>query len=651
MTEDNNDSSSRFRRWWRRLPKTTADQQLIEHHQKAEFDRQLVLGLQKKDQRLPGFDQLRHIFRVLTGWEKKIFIGAAIALVVGLVGLIFNIYNNFSQTVPTTGGQYSEGLIGTVRFLNPLFASTNDVDADISSLIFSGLVKNTPQSGIVGDLASSYEVSPDQKQYTFTLRDNIFWHDGMPVSVEDVLFTFDLIKDSDIGSPLKVSFDGVTAEKIDDKTVRFTLKETFPAFLNALTVGILPKHVWQNTPSDAVRLSPLNLKPIGTGPYKFSSLKKDKTGAVHSVTLSSFSDYYVGQPYIDEVTFQIYADFSLAEQALTNRHVLALSYLPKDSRDKLFGDDDSYQDYRLRSLQFPQYVAVFFNQNAAGLLKEKTVRQALAQAIDRQRIVRSVLRGQGTVINGPILPGYVGYDASLTGYEFSTDQANSLLDSAKWAKLDSAEYIAKARAAEQAAQGESFVDRSDEERLQELGQQKFFRQKGNEELTITLTVVDEPESLGIAEIIKENWQAIGVRTVIEAVSVNDVRRTVIKNRDYQAFLYGEVVGSDPDPFPFWHSSQNSDPGLNLAIFTDRRVDAAIEKARQTTDQGVRETEYKNLQNVLLSEVPAIFLFNPTYPYVIDEDVKGLQVDRIFTPADRLSDMASRYFKTKRIWSR
>ena len=169
----------------------------------------------------------------------------------------------------------------------------------------------------------------------------------------------------------------------------------------------------------------------------------------------------------------------------------------------------------------------------------------------------------------------------------------------------------------------------------------------NEILTITLTTVNQPENTKAVELIKKAWEKIGVKVDLQIVEGSRISREIIKPRNYQILLFGIIVGSNPDPYPFWHSSQVQDPGLNLSQLANREVDRLLENARKTLDQEEQRENYQRFQDILTSEIPAIFLYNPTYTYVVDKKIKGISVDRIITPADRFNNLEDWYVKTKK----
>lgn len=574
----------------------------LRHGKQKRLDYKLV-GL-AHNRRLPSIRQLRHIGRVLSSGELRIIKGA---LLVSLACLLVIGYNNLFRniiTLPAAGGEFTEGIVGAPLYVNPLFAQTNDVDLDISRLVFSGLLSYDEELELIPDLAESYSVSDDQKRYTFNLRRDVRWHDGKPFSATDVIFTFKSILDENYRSPLYRTFATVQVAQVDDYTVEFILTEPYAAFLHLMTTGIIPQHVWYDIPPVTAKLSNFNQKPIGTGPYKFARLVKEPTGMIRTYTLERNDSYYQTVPYIKRLTFKFFPDYRTAVDALINRSVDSLGFLPKDQYEKVAGK----KRIALHDVPLSQLNGVFFNGDRADVLRDKTVRQALAYATDKQAIIEQAVRGFGVPATGPILPGFLGY-AETKSYDYNPQKGAQILLDAGW-KLD----------------GETLV-------------------KGSTPLRFTLTVVDQGEFPRVAELLRQQWRQIGVAVDIDLVSRVQIEKDRIIPRNYQALLYGEVIGYDPDPYPYWHSSQRVHPGVNLTSYANRRTDELLEKARQTSDFDDRADAYVAFQGIIAEDVPALFLYSPTYIYPASTDLKGIHIERVASPSDRFIGIEQWYIKT------
>lgn len=624
----------------------------------------MVYSLSPK--KIPSLKQLKQLPRVLSLKEKKIVGSLSLLILISLTFIAINFYQNNFLPVPTTGGEYTEGLIGAPQYINPILSQINDVDSDISKLLFSGLLKYDSQLQLVPDLAKTWEISDDQKTYTFTLRPDLKWHDNEPLTADDIIFTVKSIQDPDFKSPLLVSLRGVTVEKINDQTVKFVLpNEPYPSFAEVLTFGILPEHIWGEIPPINANLTEYNLKPIGSGPWKFKSLAKDRLGNIKSYTIVTNPDYYGQKPYLEKIIFKFYPDFQTGIRAVKNNSAEGLSFLPKDLRQEINGQ----KNLSIYSFYLPQYTAIFFNQKENEDLKDKTIRKALSLAVDKSKILSETLNLEGEIIDGPILPELISNSGQIDrAANFNPKQARELIKDAGWEEISVDEYQKLLDEQQAAAEPQNDSDQSTEEgatenssdnqalaenelplvdKSSEDSQQKFYLKNKDKILTIRLTTVNQPENIKAAGLIKQFWQDIGVKVDLIIVDSSKISREVIKPRNYQVLLFGIIVGSNPDPYPFWHSSQIQDPGLNLSLFANRQADKLLEDARQTTDKDKQKEKYQQFQDILSDELPAIFLYNPTYTYIVSQKIKGINIDRITIPSDRFNNLSDWYIKTTR----
>jgi len=616
-----------------------------------DLDKKLVYSLNSK--KIPSLKQIKYLPRVLDAKQLKQFRIALALIGLSFIFLIGNFYfRNFLPT-PVAGGEYVEGLIGAPQYINPLLSQTNDVDSDIARLVFSGLLKYDKDLQLVLDLAEKYEVSEDKKTYTFTLKNNLKWHDGQPLVADDVIFTFQSVQDKDFKSPLLVSWRGVQVQKVDDKTIKFILPDVYPSFLDLMTTGILPEHTWAEIPPLNANLTEYNLKPIGSGPWKFKTLTKDRLGNIKSYVLIPNPDFYGPKPYLQKLTFKFYPDFESAIEAAKSHAVEGISFLPKKNK----ADLQSSRNLKLYSFDLPQYTAVFFNQKQNAILKDKNVRLALALATDKQNILTEALRLEGKIIDGPILPFQIDLSDDKK-IKFDLAAANKLLDEGGWKQITTEEYLKMKEEAAVKNQATSTPTSTDEVVKDQIelvdegsgGQsQAIYRLKKDQILEINLVTVNQPENIKTAELLRSSWQNIGVKVNLEIIDSGKIVRDIIKPRNYQVLLFGIIVGTNPDPSPFWHSSQVQDPGLNLALLSNREADKLLEDAKKAEDIEKQKQDYIKFQDLLTEELPAIFLFNPTYTYVIYKNIQGIDTQRVIVPADRFNNLSNWYLKTKRVW--
>jgi len=575
--------------------------------EQTNLDKKLVFSLAKK--RLPSWQQFQHLPQYLSK-KERIIVRILIVIIIASLGfLLVKFYQRHIVYLPRQGGTYSEALVGQPSYINPTLCQ-NDIDRDISQLIYSGLFKYNQALELIPDLAESYEISEDKKTYTIHLRPDVKWHNSNTLLADDVLYTFEIINDSDYNSPLAASFQGVIIERIDDYTITFILPEPFSPFLSNLTFGILPSHIWSDISYSNFRLAEYNTKPIGTGPFQFKELTKDRSGNIKSYTIERNANYYQRAPYLEKIIFKFYPDFESAVNALKNNNIDGVSYIPKNLKESLI----KTKNVITYSLQLPQYTALFLNQKNA-LFKNEDINKALTLATDKQRILDEALNGEGVIVHAPILEGFLGYHPDVIKFDFNPKRAAEVLDEQGW-------------------------------KVPEGG---GLRQKDGAELKFTLTTVDQTEYLKTTNILRENWEAINVGVELKIMNPLRVDKEIIKPRNYEAFLYGEIMGADPDPYPFWHSSQTFNGGLNLSNYYNKEVDQLLEEARRIDDSEERHIKYIHFQNTLADDAPAIFLYSPLYDYGVTKDIKGFDTKRITVPSDRFNGVEDWYIKTKLGW--
>lgn len=535
--------------------------------------------------------------------------------IVGAIILGFRLYLYATVIKPGYGGTINIALVGSPRFLNPVLNQINDVDKDLSTIIFSGLMKYNQQGELIPDLAQEYAIGDNGKIYEVTLRENIKWQDGQPLTADDVLFTVQTIQNADFRSPIRPLWQGIEAEKVNDRVIRFKLKNIYVSFLNNLTFGILPKHLWTNIAPSQFALNELNLKPVGSGPYKFSKLQKDKNGTIKSLEFAAGRDYFGGRPFIDTLTFYFYPSENDAFAAYKKIEADVFSFVSVknfiDLKNKANGQ------FNILPIGLPRYFAVFFNQSQNKFLADKTVRQSLTLATDKQEIIDAVFGGYGRLANSPLLPGMTGYSDQTKITDFSLDSATSTLAAAGWKDVD----------------GDGIL---------EIG-------KTNDQLEITLTTIDWPELVQIAEILKNQWSLVGAKINLDIRETAKIQPDVIKPRQYQALLFGEVLGEEPDLFHFWHSSQKVESGLNLALYDNPEADKLLTSAMEDLDKNSRAQKNQQIIDLIVNDIPAIFLFSPDYLMLAAKTIMGLDLKNLDLPSSRFSQINQWYLKTQRVF--
>ncbi len=515
---------------------------------------------------------------------------------------------------PATGGVYSEGLVGALGRLNPLLDWNNPADRDVDRLLFSGLIRFDERGMPQPDLAESWGVNAEGTIYNFTIRPNAIWHDGQPVTSDDVLFTIELLKSNGSLYPqdIKDLWANVEVRKLNDKNLKFTLPEPFAPFLDYLTVGILPKHILETVPPEGLASAEFNIKPIGSGPYKFDHLILSG-GQIAGVVLTAFDAYYGQPPYIPQVVFRYYPSSAAALDAYEQGEVLGISRISADTLQEAL----ALPNLSLYSSRLPQLSMVMLNLNnpEVPFLQNAQVRRALLLALNRQRMVSTLLQGQAIVAHGPILPGSWAYYDGIEHLEYDPETAISLLKAEGY-------VIPPEGGAVRAKEGQALI--------------------------FTLLHPDDELHTQIAQTLQASWATIGVQVNLQAVPYDRIAFDYLGPRAYQAALVDLNLARtpDPDPYPFWHQAEATG-GQNYAQWDNRTASEYLEQARVNTDFGMRARLYRNFQVVFAKELPSLPLYVPVYSFAVDAQVLGVQVPPLYDISDRFSVVTKWYLVTRR----
>ena len=547
--------------------------------------------------------------KVLSNKERHLILVFLVVILGCVIAIPITTYFHFTTPIAASGGSISEGIVGEPRHINPLLSQT-DADRDLVKLIYSGLFKYNEDGKLVPDLAKSYEVSPDELNYTVFLKENLQWHDNKPLTVDDIIFTIQTAQNTDYGSLQRINWQGVELEKADEQTIIFKLKNKYAQFLNNLTLPIIPTHLWENIRPINFALSELNLKPIGSGPYKFNRLQKDSSGRIRLYELEANNNFYGQGPFIDKIQFKFYESEDALIDAFNKSEFDNLSFVSSKNLNKI----KFKQRLEIENSKMPRYFGVFFNQNQSKTLSDKNIRLALTYATNKNTLIQNVLDSNGVAIDSPMLEVVFNSNQEVKKYEHNKELAKETLSKAGWGKTD----------------------------------ENGILMNKEEKLTIKLTTSTWPELAEVAKQIQGQWKEVGIDIQIEMLPTPELQQ-VIKERNYQMLLFGEILNLDPDPFSLWHSSQKRDPGLNLALYDNKSADTLLEDARKTIDPTERMKKYEEFQNLVIEDVPAIFLYSPYYLYAHSKKLKGFENKIISTPSDRLLNIEKWYVETRRVW--
>ncbi len=544
--------------------------------------------------------------------KKRIIVVLTLCTVLLVLIASYNTwYFKTTIEIPIEGGTYAEGLVGQPKYLNPVFAVT-DTDQDITSLVFSSLLKVDQKGEFVPDLAKSWEISDNGKQYDFFLKENIPWHDGELFTVDDVYFTIAVLQHPDTPSPLKANFANVAMEKVDPYHIRFRIPSPYAYFLHNLTIGILPYHVLKDLPPAQLITHDFNIKPIGTGPFKFKELVPDEKGSgFSSIRLVRNDSYFLQKPYIQDVVFSFFPATIDLINAYQRRVIDGIASLaPSDA------DDVSKTNIILHQYHIPEVQTVFFNLLSTSPVRDLDVRHALASAIDKVSLLHTSLADQGVLVDGPLLTPIEDPDLLAKQQGMTLASLQALLEEKGWKENP------------------------------ETG----IREKNGEPLTFSLFLSSSTEDITTATTLVDQWQKIGVQVDLSIFSPRTLYQDYILTKNYDALLTKVNVGLDKDQYPLWHSSQRNVVGsFNFSNYSDIEVDRILQNARRILDPIKREESYTRFEEILAEDVPAIFLYSPYYLYGVDRKVQGIQEQRMLTkPSDRFNTIVQWSVVSKRV---
>ncbi len=515
---------------------------------------------------------------------------------------------------PVTGGIYTEGLVGSLNRLNPLLDFNHPNDHDIDRLLFSGLMRHDDRGVPQGDLAESWGISQDGKTYNFTIRSNAKWHDGEPVTSDDVAFTIELLRSEESIAPQDVKdlWNDIEILSLDEKTIQFRLPEPFAPFMDYVTFGIVPQHLLEGLSFNEIIDAAYNLKPVGSGSYRFDRLIVEN-GQITGVALAANPDYYQPRPFIDHFVFRFYPDAVSALEAYRNEEINGIGHVSDDILPAALRETN----LRLYTGRLPELSLIYFNLDnpKVAFFSQPEVRQALYAGLNRQWMIDNLLGGQAIIADSPIFPNTWAYYEDIERVEFDAEGAIEMLKEAGFSIPASGGSV-----------------------------------RANEEgtpLEFELLYPDDERHTLLAEAIRNDWEKLGVNVLLTPMPYEELVNDYLATRLYQAALVDINLANspDPDPYPFWHQAQATG-GQNYSKWDDRQASEYLEQARVTTDLGQRAKLYRNFQVRFSQELPALPLFYPVYTYGVDSQVQGVRMGPLFDSCDRFATVTQWYLEAR-----
>lgn len=529
-------------------------------------------------------------------WQLLLAV-SGFAIVIALLSFQVQSAALCTETVPSSGGTVTVGLVGRPVSLNPLLSDGFPVDQTLNDLIYDGLTvidrEGLPQPA----LAESWSVSEDGLTMRVLLRDDAVWHDGQPVTTADVAFTYGLLQDKSFAgnAGLSALWQTVTISVIDERTIDFTLTQPFAPFPEALSRGILPAHLLGDVSPADLASTEFNQSPVGTGPFRVAPGQNwVQTG---QLALLPNPGYWQEPAQITGVTYQFLPDDLTMLEGYASGQLLAI----EDVAPVLTPDVAMLEDIRLFSDRVPRYSSLLFNVSGQGApgIGDLAVRQSLAQALDREALVDTVLNGQGIVFEGPYLPDSWAYSPQyLTVYESQPLSATLRLDEAGWS-------------------------------LPEGG---MVRQAAGEPLVLRLVTTNDPTQVTLAESIAQQWREIGVGVEVVVVPDPASLQEALATRAFDVALVDVIPPGDPDLYDFW-SQEAIVRGQNYAGWNNRRASEALENGRQLLDPAERLPHYEAFLRQFDADLPSLTLFQHVQTVGMSEQVEQVEIGRLDRPRD------------------
>ncbi|MEO7908093.1 MAG: peptide ABC transporter substrate-binding protein [Roseiflexaceae bacterium] len=504
------------------------------------------------------------------------------ALVLSLMGYLA--VTTAAVPRPLSGGAYVEGVVGVPQQLNPLVSdpARDPIAADIRALLFDGLMRIGPDGLPEPALAESWEVDDTGVVYTFTLRDNVTWHDGKPLTADDALFTLHAIqKRGFAGDPtISAIWRDILIDKVGERSIRCTLAAPFAPFLSLVTFAILPAHMLGDLQPEQWAGAAYSLKPIGTGPYQLTEINTEH------VLLDANPRYFGGRPFVDSIELRFFANLQAMRSALNRGEIQGLGFLGTSELAEL----NLPRGFTRHTLPLDSAVQLAFNLRSAPLT-DQGLRRALAEGLDKNELIKRTLDGQVSLLDTPILPGWWAASPKVIWYPPDPQRAGDALTSLGYS----------------------------------LGSDGM-RVRDGKPLTLPLITSGEADRVAAANEIARQWGLLGVRVEVETLDADTLRQR-LTTHDFTLALYGlQRLGADPDVYEQWHSSQ-AERGINYAGLQDEQIDELLFNARRDLDIATRAPSYEAFQRRWVELAPSIMLYQPLAVYVATTDLEGLGFEK------------------------
>ena len=493
----------------------------------------------------------------------------------------------YYTTAPSSSGIYGEGVIGTIKTLNPLYANSDPEEA-LSQLIFSRLLRYDTSGKIGYDLANSMKISADGLNYTISIRDGVLWQDGQDLTINDVLFTFGLLQNSATRSTL-TGWSDIKITKVNDRSINFQLPAVVAPFASAVaSVPILPEHILKDIDPNKIRESSFSSSPIGSGPFKVNLVSDiDVSTGRRAVLLDRFDNYFAGAVRLEKFQLQTYPDSPSLYKGLTSGEVIAAAGLDDEELGKL-----SQNSYSVDSHPINSGVYSIFN-NKHEVLADVKVRKALQLSADTQEI-RGMYKFPQLKMDNPLTNSQLGTQAPVADV-VNLASANTLLDEAGW-KLEG-----------------------------------NVRKKGGKEFALSIVTI-KGQYEKVTDKLVSYWSQLGAVVTTSVYDPTDAAQRFVQDilqaRNYDVLVYQLYIGGDPDVYAYWHSTQANASGYNFANYANGVSDSILDSARSRIEMNLRQIKYLQFSRQWLADVPAIGLYQSSLNYAHIKSVEAFSISNV-----------------------
>ena len=538
-------------------------------------------------------DRLANVRRRVSIWVLLVLV------MIGVSAVQWHISRSAFTTITyASGGSYSEGVLGPLENLNPIFAKTS-AEKSAAKLLFSSLYKYDSTGNIKTDLADGVKVNDKETEYTVKLKKNLKWSDGHDLTINDVIFTLKLLANPEVGAEIS-GWRSIKFEKVSEDSVKFILPASYSPFVHALTFPIVPEHALKDVKPSNLREHDFSKAPISSGPFAFRLLQNvTSDGSKKVLYLQSNGNYYGGTAKLDRFQLYVYPTQDDIVKSLRTREITGTSEL-------IYNDQPAEVKsmYAAESHSLNNGVYALFNNNSQ-FLQSKSVRQALALSVDTGKL-RQSLSSSIEELSGPILNKFLGKASQPLGYD--TKKAKSLLDAEGWKVVDNA------------------------------------RQKENVKLKLNMVVLKNNNYEKAAQYLAQAWRnELNIEVDVKVIDPNDasqnILQTILQPRNFDVLIYELSLGGDPDVYAYWHSSQATNNGLNFSNYNNAVADDALESGRSKLSLKQRSDRYEKFANTWKTDAPAIALYRPKFDYIHIRSVRVLdEKTEVVNPVDRYVDV-------------